>query len=129
MKKIIVMLSALGMFGYAWAQADTAANSSPSSNSSPSTEIPKNKADVCLGPEYPAESLRAKNEGAVTVQYTVSAEGKVIGTQVVKSSGFDALDQATMKAFSLCKFKPGRNNEGIPIESSVKMKFIWKIPE
>ncbi|MDE2410218.1 MAG: energy transducer TonB, partial [Sphingomonadales bacterium] len=45
---------------------------------------------------YPAEAKKARQEGIVTVRFTVDRDGNVSGAAVKRSSGFDLLDGATL---------------------------------
>jgi protein TonB len=45
---------------------------------------------------YPPESLRAGEAGSVAVGYDVAADGTLANVHIVKTSGFDRLDQAVL---------------------------------
>jgi protein TonB len=45
---------------------------------------------------YPPESLRAGEAGSVAVGYDVAADGGIANVHIVKTSGFDRLDQAVL---------------------------------
>lgn len=49
-------------------------------------------------PEYPAESLRRRESGAVQVRFSVLRTGEVAETRVVSSSGWPRLDRAATTA-------------------------------
>jgi protein TonB len=45
---------------------------------------------------YPVEARQARQQGVVTVRFTVDRNGGVSGTSIKRSSGHDVLDQATL---------------------------------
>jgi periplasmic protein TonB len=45
---------------------------------------------------YPAEARQARQQGVVTVRFTVDRNGNVSGTSIKRSSGHTILDQATL---------------------------------
>jgi protein TonB len=47
-------------------------------------------------PAYPASMIRANNEGVVDVEVFVQPNGRVADARIVKSSGFEAFDRATI---------------------------------
>ncbi len=49
-------------------------------------------------PEYPREAALARQQGIVTVRFTVGEDGCVQTTRVIKSSHFPLLDQAAVRA-------------------------------
>jgi protein TonB len=46
---------------------------------------------------YPAEAKKARQEGVVTVRFTVDREGNVSNVAIKRGSGFDILDTATLQ--------------------------------
>lgn len=78
----------------------------------------------CGKPKWP-EGAKARGEGGtVTLQFLVSADGKSKQSEVVKSSGYPNLDEAARTGIEKCSFKPGTHS-GKPVESSMKMKYVW----
>jgi len=47
-------------------------------------------------PAYPASMIRGNNEGVVDVEVFVQPNGRVADARIVKSSGFEAFDRATL---------------------------------
>jgi len=45
---------------------------------------------------YPTEAKKARQEGIVTVRFTVHRDGSIAGATIRKSSGHDLLDAATL---------------------------------
>lgn len=76
--------------------------------------------------EYPKTSLMNEEQGAVTMAFLVSADGKVVESKVEKSSGFKNLDKAAIKAISACKFKPG-TKDGAVAQTWTKVDYVWSL--
>jgi periplasmic protein TonB len=82
----------------------------------------------CEEPDYPPVSARAREEGSVLLEFTVSPEGKVVQSKVISSSGFPRLDEAAKAAYSRCKFTPA-TRDGQPIQDSTKVRYNWTLTE
>ncbi|MES2128722.1 MAG: M56 family metallopeptidase [Pseudomonadota bacterium] len=80
----------------------------------------------CAKPVWPAESLKREETGTVRLEFTVSAQGKVVGSTLFRSSGHPALDEAAREGINKCAFKPG-TRDGVPVESTMKMMYIWTL--
>jgi protein TonB len=79
-------------------------------------------------PEYPRASLLAEETGLVTIEFVIGADGQIVSARVLKSSGFKALDKATLNGLSRCKFKPGFR-DGKPVQSTMQAQYSWKLDE
>jgi protein TonB len=75
-------------------------------------------------PSYPPSARRQGIEGIVRVRVLVGPDGKVIQALVVKTSGYDALDEAALEAVVDWRFEPARR-DGEPVRSwaSVPIQF------
>jgi periplasmic protein TonB len=82
----------------------------------------------CEEPDYPPISARAKEEGSVLLEFTVSAEGKVIQSKVLSSSGFPRLDEAAKAAYGKCKFSPA-TSDGQPVQGTTRVRYNWVLAE
>jgi protein TonB len=80
----------------------------------------------CQKPEYPRKSLRMEEQGTVVLRFLIGVDGRVVESQVERSSGHRDLDNAARNALSLCRFKPG-TVDGKPEQSWTKMEYVWKI--
>lgn len=80
----------------------------------------------CRLPKYPAKSLDKGEEGLVVFRFLIGADGAVNNSILVKSSGFDRLDEAALAAFKKCKFVPDSVN-GAPKPSWQRYSFGWKL--
>jgi len=87
--------------------------------------------DPSCKPEYPAAALRAQVTGVSRIRFTVDANGKVSGADVVGSSGptreHRLLDNAAKAALATCPFKAGVDAEGHPIGTAVEVAYTWKL--
>jgi periplasmic protein TonB len=66
--------------------------------------------------DYPAEAVRNKWQGDVTVTLTIGLVGRATECKIVKSSGYKVLDDATCKIFlERAKFVPKIGPNGTPV--------------
>lgn len=83
-------------------------------------------------PEYPAASQRAKEEGEVTVSACVDEQGRMTNVQLVKSSGFPRLDDATLKGLPKTRLDPAKNSEGkaVPFcNPPYQFTLVWRLED
>lgn len=80
--------------------------------------------------DYPPASMRAGEEGRVSVQLDVDASGMVKGCQVTNSSGHPLLDARTCTVLTQrAHFRPARDVTGQAIAATTPvMSFRWQIP-
>lgn len=80
--------------------------------------------------DYPPASMRAGEEGRVSVQLDVDASGMVKGCQVTNSSGHPLLDARTCTILTQrAHFRPARDVAGQAIAATTPvMSFRWQIP-
>ncbi|KQW87912.1 peptidase M56 [Massilia sp. Root418] len=100
------------------------ANASAGSKAAPQDTHAVMVFDHCKKPDWPAGSKAAKEQGTVTLEFGVSADGKVTGSSVKKSSGYAALDEAAREGLKQCAFKPAIKG-GKPISSNMQMQYVW----
>lgn len=87
-----------------------------------------------LSRDYPASAMRKGQEGAVTVSMCMSVDGRASDVQVVKSSGVDALDQATVNGMAKLRFEPANDGNGKPVAwcppvyKPYVFTVVWKLP-
>jgi TonB family protein len=105
----LILLFFLG-WGSVFAQSTTAAGST----------------STCGRPEYPSASIRLGEEGVVHLKLLVGTDGKVIESQVEKSSGFRRLDEAARQGLLKCQFKPAIVG-GLPQQIWANMKYTWRL--
>ncbi|MDQ1831029.1 energy transducer TonB [Massilia scottii] len=104
----------------AGAQAQDSAGAAAPPNDTPKTPEETPSADVearivpspwspfryCTSPEYPKGSLRNGEEGLVNIAFQVAEDGQVIDARIMKTSGFETLDKAAIRALLKCRFAP-----------------------
>ena len=94
----------------------------------PRVEQPSKDADY-LGNRpipYPSQSNRLREEGSGVLSIFVDATGKPQEVKLDKSTGYERLDQAALKAAWGWRFTPGKR-DGIPIAMWVNTQFIFKL--
>ena len=73
---------------------------------------------------YPKDIEKGlKYNGTVVISATVSTEGKVIKTVVMRSAGRAKIDKVAMEAAAKWQFKPAVDKHGNPIENWYMIKF------
>ena len=75
-------------------------------------------------PEYSKKAIKAKMEGDVWVKVLVDTEGLVKKAMVQKTSGYEQLDKAALKAAYECKYKPA-DYEGKKVAAWVTYKVTF----
>jgi TonB family protein len=80
--------------------------------------------------DYPAEALRAGEQGTVAFQLEVGADGSVAACTVTSSSGSASLDSTTCRLLrERARFTPARDSSGKPVSDTVVSRITWRIPE
>jgi TonB family protein len=77
-------------------------------------------------PDYPSAAKDRKQEGTVTLDLYVSADGTVTKVMLSHSSGFPALDEAATRAARGWRFIPGTDN-GKPTAMWLQFSVPFKI--
>jgi TonB family protein len=76
-------------------------------------------------PEYPEQSRRSGQAGTVLLHVVIEVDGRVSGVFVIHPSGFDALDDAAVKALRTWRFVPAsENGAAIRSEADVPVEFV-----
>jgi TonB family protein len=84
---------------------------------------------VCSS-DYPARSLALQEQGGVSFQILVSAEGFPIQCWVFEASGYPELDNATCGIMlSRMRFKPATDADGQSVQSVYTNRITWRIPQ
>ena len=108
------------------APAITAAPAAPA-RAAPPTRTPASvSAAQCDKPDYPSASRRMEEEGTVSLRFLVGVDGKVIQSEIEKSSGFKRLDEAARAGLSKCRFQPA-TVDGRPEQAWASMKYTWRL--
>ena len=79
--------------------------------------------------DYPTEALKHHWEGVAVAKLSISAEGRVTGCSILRSSGHQVLDDATCDLLvKRAIFKPARDAAGNPVASEFTTPPItWRI--
>jgi TonB family protein len=98
--------------------------SRPPASKRRSGSIPKHP--IKLGENYPALSKKRGEEGLSVVRIEVDADGVVRATQLVFTSGFARLDEASLDAFTGARMIPATIN-GEPVNTWVNIPIAWNL--
>ncbi len=79
-------------------------------------------------PVYPDRARTAEMEGQAIVEALVDVDGTVMNVKLVKSSGFDILDQAALAAARKWTFTPAEQR-GQPVRVPVSIPFNFSLRE
>jgi len=82
--------------------------------------------DSCSRPQYPDESVRLGQQGTVTMEFLLDAQGIVQDGHIVESSGTRRLDYRALSALSKCQFEPELLN-GEAVAATTQLRFTWKL--
>jgi TonB family protein len=88
---------------------------------------PRTAADVCK-PEYPAESVRAEEQGKTTLRFELDAGGVAQKIEIAQSSGFARLDEASIAALRRCRFRLPPAAASAPAPRT-QAEFIWRLED
>jgi TonB family protein len=81
-------------------------------------------------PAYPAASLRAKEQGEVTVSVCVDAQGRMSDAKLIESSGFPRLDEATLKSLPRTRLEPAKDADGRAVamcSPPFQFTYVWTL--
>ncbi|MDU0460620.1 MAG: energy transducer TonB [Geobacteraceae bacterium] len=77
--------------------------------------------------EYPALALRGRFEGTVTVRFTIRNDGSVGSAGIVKSSGYNLLDQSALRTVHISAPFPNPPETTGSGETSVSVPLVYKM--
>ncbi|MDO9309824.1 MAG: energy transducer TonB [Deltaproteobacteria bacterium] len=77
--------------------------------------------------EYPALALRGRLEGTVTVRFTIRNDGSVGSAGIVKSSGYNLLDQSALRTVHISAPFPNPPETPGFRETSVSVPLVYKM--
>lgn len=81
--------------------------------------------------DYPPAAQRANATGTTSIQFTVGADGKMTGAEIVRPAGSSRehrlLDRLALAKLSECNFKPGVDESGKPVGGSFRVDYVWKL--
>jgi protein TonB len=76
--------------------------------------------------EYPTRSRQRGEEGTVTIEAHISADGKMTAARVVNSSGFRLLDASALKSVQKAHFTPAIK-KGKPVADVITLSFKFEL--
>ena len=78
--------------------------------------------------DYPAEARRNGWEGKVMFRALIGEDGRAKTCEVVESSGYLVLDDATCeKVIDTARFEPARDENGRPVQDYYQSRFVWAL--
>ena len=75
---------------------------------------------------YPSQAARNRDEGWVEVEFTVTAEGAVVGAKVVASDPPRTFDREAVRSIERTKFNPRMEN-GVAVTATVRRRIEFKL--
>jgi TonB family protein len=79
-------------------------------------------------PAYPPAEEAARHGGRVAVRVDLNQDGAVENVEVIKSTGYTALDQAAIDAVKKWRFAPATDEQGKPAAGSLSFALNFKPP-
>lgn len=80
--------------------------------------------------DYPARDLRLGHTGTTKYRVVISSSGKVQSCEIIGTSGFAGLDEATCKYVSRrARFDPASNSNGEKVVGTWSGSVSWRIPD
>ena len=96
----------------------------------PSPHDPASVMRLFSAADYPSEAMRLEQQGTVAYRATVGADGRVVGCEVMDSSGSASLDAATCSIIQRrARFRPARDQHGRPTEDKFSGRVRWVLPK
>lgn len=77
-------------------------------------------------PSYPRAAARDREEGWVEVEFTVTAEGRVVGATVTASDPQRVFDREAIRSIERTKFSPRLEN-GVAVNATVRRRIEFKL--
>ncbi|MEI9932323.1 MAG: energy transducer TonB [Rhizomicrobium sp.] len=96
--------------------------------------VPVQETPVAVGPrsflrgELSCCGDRNACRGITLLGFTISADGTVKDAKVLKSSGNNELDNASLKCASSWLYKPA-TEDGVPVQTPWQANVSWRIPD
>ncbi len=90
-----------------------------------------NAGDVQCRPAYPAAAQRAGATGVTRIRFTVDANGRIAGSQILQASGSSRenrmMDKAAADALAQCPVQVGTDEMGRPVGTTTDVEYVWKL--
>ena len=88
---------------------------------------PKKMHSTHKGDYYPDSARRQHHEGTTIAAYVVDITGHVADVSVIKSSGYDELDQAAVNAVKSLHFEQPAELDGNAVRVILYFPFKWRL--
>ena len=110
------------------AQTDTLPNSSGASENAGALPRLRSAMPVmpCERPAWSREALRRQMTGTVTMKFLIDTDGTVLEKEIVKSSGHEMQDKATLEATARCKLTVAAQDGQLKKEW-VLLQYVWTL--
>lgn len=82
-------------------------------------------AGSCPLPAWPREALLYDLQGSSTVSFAIAADGTVEQARLLRTSGWQMLDEAALRGIGACRFKAGL--DAAQRAGPYPMQFAWKL--
>ena len=79
-------------------------------------------------PRYPQEARRRGQQGEVVLRVTITPVGEARRVRVLRSSGYDRLDEAAREAVTRWRFEPARR-AGRPVEGLLDIPVVFRLEQ
>jgi len=100
-----------------------------SSGASPATVAPpKMIGNPIKVDDYPQQAMRNHQEGSVSVELKISADGAPLSCEVTESAGYSALDEVTCRRLMKAHFEPARDPNGVAVGGNFHTVVGWSMP-
>lgn len=81
------------------------------------------------GSDYPRSAIAMKSQGTTGALFTISPSGRIVGCDVISTSGNPDLDSTLCRlARERFVYRPARDSSGRPVTDSRKEYFAWVLP-
>jgi TonB family protein len=77
-------------------------------------------------PEYPANSIRNREQGTTVLNACVTVDGRLVDVHLAKSSGYPRLDEATVEWAKKAKYKPAMFGEEALAVCNFRLEWVWQ---
>jgi TonB family protein len=87
--------------------------------------VPTLSPESCARPAYPREAIRYELEGVTTLRFHLAPDGHVLDARVVKSSGWEMLDDAVVRSIQSCSFTPAQAARAKG--AALPVQYVWSL--
>ena len=78
-------------------------------------------------PEYPASSVRNREQGTTVLNACVTTEGRLVDVHLSQSSGYPKLDEATVTWAKRAKYKPAMFGDEALAVCNFRLEWVWTL--